>query len=167
MTLIGSAAVVWGVFNQNTLEPLDQASHDQLQQTCASAQVALRKIAPITSQSTREDRARRVDDENVILKQVVTTADSLNPPSPAGATALRDWTADWRALLAARADYARALRGTEPKPSPSLPVANDAPVTKRMNDWSRTHSLNVCDTTYLQAEILDGVRTYPDKPPTH
>lgn len=163
MTLAGALSVVWGVFNQDTLEPLDAASRDRLRQTCVSEQQQLRQLAPITSQSTREDRARRVDDENVILSRIVTTAASLRPPNPAGATALRDWTADWRALLAARAQYASALRGPEARPQPNLPVNGGKPVTKRMNDYSRTHALGECVTGYLQAEILDGVRTYPNQ----
>ena len=38
MTLAGALSVVWGVFNQDTLEPLDAASRDRLRQTCVSEQ---------------------------------------------------------------------------------------------------------------------------------
>ncbi len=163
LTLAGIGAVFYGIGHQNTLEPLDRSSQDRLNAACTSVVTRLRALPRITSQSTITERAGRVDIENTIFETIVRTAESLHPPNHDGAVALRGWTADWKALLVARTRFATELRSpSTAKPQLLLPLGTaGAPITERMTEYARTHSLLQCETDNLQAEIVDGDRLYP------
>jgi hypothetical protein len=86
-----------------------------------------------------------------------------HPPNNDGATALRDWTADWRALLERRAGYTNAAVAGEARGQLVIPVIAGAPITNRMNEYALANAITVCQTTGLQAEVVVGKRTYPAK----
>ncbi len=161
VTLLGMGIVTWGAFHEGTAQPLDAASTDALAHVCDQALHDLRTLPGITGVSTIADRAGRVDTENRILTRIPATASTLHPPNHEAQGALRGWVGDWNALLAARAKYARDLRGPIAHPELVLPVVNDQPITQRMIDFASTHGLEQCQTDNLQAEVVDGVRSYP------
>lgn len=162
ITLVGSGAVFYGAWNADTAEPLDPASRRTLAAACDAAFPALRAFPPITSRSLIAQRAQRILDENRILARIPAVADTLTPPNSDGAAALRGWASDWRALLAARTRFSRDLAGPVARPELILPtVGGDAPITKRMTEYARTHALPQCQPDNLQAEIVDGGRRYP------
>jgi hypothetical protein len=161
ITLLGMVIVTWGAFHENTAQPLDAASTDQLAHACDQALHELRALPQITGSSTLADRAGRVDTENRILVTIPDVAARLQPPNHEARAALRGWVGDWHTLLAVRERYARELRADLGRPELVLPVANGQPITQRMIDFASTHNLEQCQTDNLQAEIVDGVRQYP------
>jgi hypothetical protein len=164
ITLIGCGAVVYNAYAPVTDEVLDTASQRAVVQACRTAFDTVSKFAPLPPTATPADRAALTERENAVFATMVDAFDRLDPPDRDGRTALRAWSADWRTLLERRAQYARDLRRGTPSPELVLPLDGGAPVTARMNKYARTHDAVVCATHNLQAEIVDGVRAYPDDP---
>jgi hypothetical protein len=75
--------------------------------------------------------------------------------------ALDAWVGDWRRLIAARGDFADDLAddGTARLLIPTTSNGGP-PITKRMNQYASQRSLDVCSSTTLQAEVVDGPRDY-------
>ncbi len=164
MTLIGCGAIVYNAYAPVTEEPLDSASTAAVQHGCRAAYDELRSFGPLAPTATPEDRAALTERENGVFTKMVDGFATLSPPNSSGRTALHDWIADWRALVARRADYARQLRNHTASPELVIPINAGAPITDRMNQYARTHDAVGCETHNLQAEIVDGVRDYPNDP---
>jgi hypothetical protein len=164
MTLIGCGAIVYNAFAPVTEEPLDATSTAAVQHGCRAAYDELRTFGVLPPTATPDDRAALTERENGVFSGMVDAFARLQPPDASGRTALHDWIADWRALIARRADYAHQLRAHAAHPELVIPVDAGAPITNRMNQYARTHDAVGCETHNLQAEIVDGVRDYPNDP---
>ncbi len=165
ITLAGIIVVLYGVFvAPETEELLSQASHDRAAAACHKTWAELRTFPKLTT-AAPADRAALLERENIVFTKLADAFAQLKTPQNDGAIALRGWVQDWRGVNASRAAYARALRTSPKFPELLLPKDDQgAPVTNRMNQYSRTHELIGCATHNLQAEITDGERRYPDDP---
>lgn len=164
ITLIGCGAVVYNAFAPVTAERLDATSQRAVVAACRAAYDQLSKFGPLPPTATPADRAALTERENSVFSKMADTFAAQNPPDRDGLTALRAWTSDWRTLIERRADYATELRTGAKNPELVLPLDGGAPITNRMNKYARTHDAVICATHNLQAEIVDGLRAYPDDP---
>ncbi len=164
MTLVGMGAVVYNSFASETEEPLDQASHVVVATACRQAFDVLHRF-PVLTSAAAGARADLLVRENVVFNRMTDAFTRATPPNHSGAIALGKWIGDWRAVNQRRAQYAHDLRASNKFPELVLPKDDaGAPITNRMNEFSRTHDLVGCETHNLQAETVDGVRDYPNDP---
>jgi hypothetical protein len=162
LTLVGVGGAVYDAFAPTTEEPLDAHAHTVVLQSCDAAFRTLTSLPPLTHNTTRAQLASRVVQEDSIFNDMVSRFDHVTPTNHDGRIALRDWTADWRSVLQRRAQYVSQLRATTHHVDFIVPIDKSAaPVTDRMNQYSRTHDLNPCLTGNLQLETLDTIRQYP------
>ena len=165
ITLAGMATVVYGTFANVTDEPIDAPTQRIAAQACASAYNDLKRLSPLTPNATFNDRAILTEHENAIFTTLANRVSTTHPTDHDGSIALTAWIGDWRSLIQRRANYAKDLRAIGNKAEPDFPKdTSGAPVTNRMNQFSRTHNLIGCATHNLQAEIVDGLRAYPNDP---
>jgi hypothetical protein len=113
--------------------------------------------------ASADARSARVASEDSILTTMITRMRALRPQSEAPKFALNAWLDDWQRLVTARQNYANDLhrlganaRFVEPA------AAGIQPIADKMNNWileqgTRTDS---CNTGRLQAEVVEGPRTY-------
>ena len=165
ITLLGMGAVVYGTFASTTNEPLNKTSHDVIAKSCADAYTGLKKLPPLKATATFADRASLVTQENLIFTAMTNTIATTHTENHDGEVARTKWVEDWRSVIERRAMYAADLLKVGDASEPAFPKdEGGAPVTNRMNQFSRTHTLIGCATHNLQAEIIDGVRVYPTDP---
>ena len=167
ITIIGMIAAVYGAFASGTEEKLTKAAHDVVASECARAYLQLRALPPLVASinTTTTDRATLTRRENTIFATMVDGFTAAKPTNTSGKVALAAWIQDWRSLIDRRAKYADDLIST--RDHAELVITKDdqgAPITNRMNEFSRTHALIGCETHNLQAETVDGVRSYPSDP---
>jgi hypothetical protein len=162
LTLIGVAGVLYDSFAPTTEEPLGTGPHAAVQHACDTAFRTLKALPPLTRNSTRAQLAARTTQETAIFDTMVAQFAKVHPSDRDGNTAVRAWTADWRSVLGRRVDYVKALGNTTKHVDLVIPIDEQgAPVTDRMNQYSRTHDLNQCLTQNLQLETVDTIRQYP------
>jgi hypothetical protein len=162
LTLIGVAGVFYDSFAPTTEEPLGSVPHAEVQHACDTAYRTLKSLPPLTRTSTRTQLAARTTQETAIFNTMVSKFAQVRPSDRDGRTAVRAWTADWRSVLARRVEYVKALGNTTKHVDLVIPIDEQgAPVTDRMNQYSRTHDLNQCLTQNLQLETVDTIRQYP------
>lgn len=160
LTLVGVGSVMYDAFAPVTQEPLGTHGHAVVQQACDNAYRTLKALPPLQRTSSLAEVVARTHQEDTIFDEMVAKFDTVQPSSKDGRTALRDWSADWRSVIARRAGYVRNVAVAHDKFV--LPIdSSGAPVTDRMNQYSRTHSLNQCLTENLQLETVETVRAYP------
>lgn len=167
MTLAGMGTIVYGVvFANRTDEPLDTASTAIVAAACKDAYIELKTLTPLKPDvsTTFADRASLTNQENAIFTAMADKIAFAKPTDNDGKIALSKWIEDWRAVIDRRARYATDLGSVGDDAQLVLPKDGGAPVTNRMNKFSRTHDLIGCATHNLQAEIVDGVRVYPTDP---
>ncbi len=162
ITLLGISTVFIDVFSPTTEEPLDAHSHAVVQQACDTAYRTLKALPPLTHRTTRAQQRARIVEENAVFDAMIAKFAPLRPLNHDGRIALSAWTADWKSVLARRADYANELAATTGHVNLVIPIdSQGAPVTDRMNQYSRTHDLDQCLTENLQLETLGAIREYP------
>ena len=162
-TLISCGAVVYNAFAPVTEEKLDDKARSVASTACRATYDNLKTLPVLTSVES-VDRAKRLEQENTIFERLAVTLATARPTDRVGGEAYRAWVRDWHGVNKARSAYAVALRASPDFPELLLPKDGSAPITNRMNKYSRTHNLIVCATHNLQAEIVDGKRNYPNDP---
>ncbi len=162
-TLISCGAVVYNALAPTTSEKLNEQARTVAATACRDAYERLKKL-PVIATTAASEAADLLEAENTIFVAMAKQLATARPTNAVGATAYSGWVADWNGVNTSRAAYATKLRNDDPRPELLLPKDGSAPVTNRMNKYSRTHNLIVCATHNLQAEIVDGVRNYPNDP---
>ena len=163
LTLIGVGTAVYDAFAPTTEEPLDAHSHAAVLHACDDTYHTLKARPPLTHATTRarvraHASSRRTRASTPWWRSSTSSAHPTRTAAPRCATG----RADWRALLTRRAQYAQQLARTNKRIDFVVPISPvGAPITDRMNQYSRTHDLNQCLTENLQAETLDTIRQYP------
>lgn len=149
---------IWYSVNRPAPEPLDDAAHDAAVTTCTAALDDLRAI-PDPSAVATDSGIGRVPAENEVLRRMVTDLRNVEPDDPEGAEAFGRWLDDWDALITARAEFLVAA-GERDDARLRIPVADNAPVSVRMDDYADMHDLDACSTQTLRAEVVEGDRAY-------
>ena len=88
--------------------------------------------------------------------------DTIVPTKSTPASALKQWTTDWRHVITARATYASDLE-TKKRARLVIPAVRGVqPVTDKMDDFVREQGtrIDTCLTSTLQAEVVEGARHY-------
>ena len=164
LTFIGFGTAIYDAFAPTTEEPLNTQAHAVVQHACDTAYHTLKALPPLTHSTTRAQLETRILEENTVFDAMVAKFGTTTPTNHDGATALRDWSKDWRTMLARRVTYVDDLRATTKHVTFYIPIVTSGdggPVTDRMNQYSRTHDLNQCLTENLQLETVDAIREYP------
>ncbi|HEY1740665.1 MAG TPA: hypothetical protein VGI86_18265, partial [Acidimicrobiia bacterium] len=162
LTVIGFGTAIYDAFAPTTEEPLNAQSHAVVQHACDTAYHTLKALPPLAHSTTRTQLETRILEENRVFDTMVAKFGTVTPTNHDGLVALRDWTADWRAMLTRRVSYVGELRATPKHINFLIPiVSGGGPITDRMNQYSRTHELNQCLTENLQLETVDAIRQYP------
>lgn len=160
--LLAVAAVwaygIWYSVNRPAPEPLDDAARDAAVAACTEALADLRAV-PDPSGAAADSGAGRVPAENEMLRRMVADLRRIEPDDPEGAEAFGRWLDDWDALIAARADFVAAAVEHD-NARLRIPVADNAPVSVRMDDYADMHDLDACSTRTLRAEVVEGDRAY-------
>jgi hypothetical protein len=155
--------VGWTFFGSRpSPERLDDTSATDVQAACAAAQRDLADLPALPNPAPGADRVDRIRAENEILETMADRWDAVEPTSSTPASALSQWTDDWRSLIQARENYASDLE-TERRARFVVPADRGIkPVTDRMDDFVREQSgrIDICSTTALAAEVVEGERQY-------
>ena len=156
-------AIIWSVtVTRHSPEHLDDAAAADVEAACVAAQNALESLPALPDPAPGADRVARVRAENEILSAMTDRFDDVEPVDATPASALRQWTADWRRVIAAREQYANDLE-TQKRARFVVPAARGIqPVTDKMEDFVLEQSgrTNTCSTAALQAEVVEGERQY-------
>ena len=144
-------------------ERLDDPTARAVESNCRTAQRELSQLPQVGAHATSADTGARLVSEDQILSRMVDRQTALQPTHNTPAVALKDWLADWKRLIVARSHYAsdletkgRAARFIEPAYKGVDPIAD------KMNTWilEQGTRTNTCNTDALQAEVVNGPRTY-------
>jgi hypothetical protein len=155
----------WTLVGSHSPEKLDDASAAAISNACDQA-VAKLKTLPTDYPKLGAQRVARVRQENVFLEAMVEQFGQVHPTKSTPALAVQKWSADWTAMIGARARYADDLAAsatTGAKVRLIYPAVNAiTPITQNMDDFVRenTPRLNACFTTALQLEVVEGPRDY-------
>jgi hypothetical protein len=156
-------AIIWSVtVTPNSPESLDDQAATDVEAACAGAMRELESLPELPDPAPGADRVALIREENEILTTMTTQLDAVDPTGSTPASALTQWTADWRRVIAARAKYATDLE-TERRARFVVPAARGIqPVTDKMDDFVREQSgrIDSCFTGALQAEVVEGIRQY-------
>lgn len=156
-------AIIWSVtVTPHSPERLDGAAASDVEAACARARTDLKALPALPNPAPGAARVDRVRSENVILNSMADRFDTVVPTDSTPASALKQWTSDWRRVIQARATYASDLE-TKKRARLVIPaVRGIQPVTDKMDDFVREQSARIdsCFTTTLQAEIVEGARHY-------
>lgn len=148
---------IWYSVNRPAPEPLDDAAHAAALAACTATLADLRAV-PEPSGAV-EPGVGRVPTENEVLHRMVADLRRIEPDDPEGAEAFGRWLDDWDALIAARADFVESATEHDGARL-RIPVADNAPVSVRMDDYADMHDLGACSTQTLRAEVVEGNRAY-------
>jgi hypothetical protein len=130
---------------------------------CRDAQRAMAALPAVGIHSPINARADRVASEDRVLTAMIDRMRQLRPTSSAPKIALNAWLDDWQHLVDARQHYSNDLRTLGVNARFVEPAtAGIQPIADKMNDWileqgTRSDS---CNTGQLQAEVVEGPRTY-------
>ena len=155
------AFAIWYSVSRPVGEPLDAGSARAVRTACIDAAAQLASLdAPVGEEA--EAAASRIDAENEVLTAMVVSLRDLEPPDRDGRAALVAWLYDWEDVIAARQRYAQGLRrdGTARLELPNATTTK--PVTVRMAEYAESHGLDACTPRALQAEVVEGERSYPE-----
>lgn len=144
-------------------ERLDDATARTVEANCRTAQRDLARLPQLGLRATPADTATRLDRENEILTRMVDGQRAQRPTRTTPAAALKGWLGDWQRLIAARVNYADDLRTKGPDARFIEPAYEGiTPIADKMNDWilEQGTRTNTCNTDALQAEVVNGSRTY-------
>lgn len=144
-------------------ERLDDTTARTVETNCRDARRDLARLAALGARATPADGAARLERENEILTRMVDRQRTLRPNHKTPATALRGWLDDWQRLITAREHYAADLR-TKGRDARFIEPAYKGvePIADKMNSWilEQGTRTNTCNTDALQAEVVNGPRTY-------
>jgi hypothetical protein len=144
-------------------ERLDDATARTVEVNCRSAQRDLARLPQLGELATPAETATRLDRENEILTRMVDQQRAQRPTRRTPADALKGWLDDWQRLIAARVNYADDLR-TKGRVARFIEPAYKGinPIADKMNTWilEQGTRTNTCNTDALQAEVVNGPRTY-------
>ena len=144
-------------------ERLDDTTARMVETNCRLARRDLARLHQVGPHSTPVDVATRLERENAILTRMVDRQRTLRPTHKTPATALRAWLDDWQRLITARNHYAADLR-TKGRDARFIEPAYKGvdPIADKMNTWilEQGTRTNTCNTDALQAEVVNGPRTY-------
>jgi hypothetical protein len=161
-------AIVWSVtVTTKSPERLDGGSANAVQAACLSAQHQLNAL-PNSYPIQGADRVARIRAENVVMRAMINQFRAVDPQHRTPTNALRGWTDDWSRVIDARATYANELEAGKSDPTKKVKfvLPSDAgalqPVTNKMDDFVRENHPNIdaCFTNALQADVVEGQRTY-------
>ncbi len=160
--LLVLAAIVGGLVIGRSAEPIGDA-FETVQGACRAAHDDLRAIGPIGDISATE-LAARVDLETARLREMLIEFGAARTGNSDGQRALEGWTADWEQLLDARdAASERIALGEDPDPwLPPSEAGGVEGIDGRIDEYARREALTACTTDILEADNLDGQRTYRD-----
>lgn len=168
-TLLVLALLAWAFaiaysVSRDEPEPLDDATRAFLADTCVDTHEALARLGELPVRATPEDAGALATSEQRVYESMVETMRTASPDDADGAEALSAWLDDWDALLAARAEHARALsRGDASRfDLPAERSGSSKPITVRMDEYAEMKGLEDCTPTVLRVEITDGPRQRPD-----
>ena len=157
------AALIGGLAIGRSAEPIGEAG-TAVQAACRSARDDLKAFGPIADDADAVALADRVDRETARLRAMVDEIRTADTGNAAGQAALNGWISDWDRLLDARDAASKKVRGGD-IPDTWLPPAVDGKVEGidgRMDEYARREILTACTTDILEADNLDGIRTYRD-----
>jgi hypothetical protein len=144
-------------------ERLDDPTARAVESNCRAAQHQLSQLRQVGVHATSAETATRLVSENKILSRMVDRQRALRPAHNTPAVALRAWLADWQRLIVARGHYASDLR-TKGQAARFIEPAYKGvdPIADKMNTWilEQGTRTNTCNTDALQAEVVNGPRTY-------
>jgi hypothetical protein len=130
---------------------------------CREAQEALEKLPQVEAQASFDDKADRVEREDVILTAMIEKIRTVHPEGRDPQVALNGWVTDWQRLVTAREQYVNDLR-TRGADARFVEPASDGvePIANKMNDWILEQGTRTdgCNTGVLQVEVVEGPRTY-------
>jgi hypothetical protein len=144
-------------------ERLDDPNARVVETACVDAQHALVALPQVSLRATPAARATRVTSENAILTTMVGHLSTLHITQKTPAIALTGWLSDWRHLITARQHYASDLRTKGDNARFVEPAtAGVDPIVDKMNNWilEQGTRTNACNTGELQAEVVQGPRSY-------
>jgi len=154
----------WILFGSNSPERLDAGAAGSIDAACREAQTELAALPDLEPRGGAAVVAR-IRAENRVLRRMVAEIGTVRPADETQAAALRDWSADWAAVVAARENFTERLE-TEKRAKFVLPAETGSlkPVTGRMDDYVRqSHPMmDACLTESLRVEVVDTPRSYPD-----
>lgn len=144
-------------------ERLDAAAARAVETNCLQAQHALAKLPQVGAHPAPSVSATRLEREDAILTTMVERQRQLHPTHKTPTVALRGWLDDWHRLILARDHYAADLR-TKGNAARFIEPAFKGvdPIADKMDTWileQGTRTQN-CKTGALQAEVVNGPRTY-------
>ena len=161
-------ALVYSVTEGGTSpERLDDATARAVESNCRAAQRALSRLPQLKANTTPAGTATRLEHEDEILSTMVKQQRALHPTHNTPAVALNGWLDDWQRLITARERFARDLRtkGTAARFIEPAYKGVD-PIADKMDTWTLEQGTrtNTCKTEALQAEVVNGPRTYGSTP---
>jgi hypothetical protein len=144
-------------------ERLTDTDAHNIATACIDAQHSLSALPQVGNHPTAAERATRVAGEDEILTTMIERMRTVRPVQSTPATALTGWLGDWQRLVTARDNYASDLRTKGASARFVEPAtAGVDPIADKMNNWTLEQGTrtDVCNTGELQAEVVDGTRTY-------
>lgn len=155
------AAIIGGIALGRSGEPIGDA-RAAVESACATAQSELIALGRLDKAIDDVPLADRIDAESAILRDMVTTISDARTGNTDGQRALDAWAADWARLIDAR-DVAedRIRNGDHPAAwLPPVAPGEIEGVDGRLDEYTRREQIPGCATDVLQADNLDGKRTY-------
>lgn len=125
----------YGLFiyaNHDRIELIDDPQViDVILPACQAMTTAV-KSAAISTDAPTEDRVASLRRQDQAVEAMIAAVRDVGPDRIANDLPTEAWLADWQRLVDAREDYAAVLSAGKQK-SWTLPTANGAPITTRMN----------------------------------
>jgi hypothetical protein len=144
-------------------ERLNDTEARAVNAACVDAQRSLARLPQVGAHASPDERAVRLDRENAILSSMVEKFGAVHPAGNDPAAALTGWARDWSRLIAAREHYATDLRSRGNAARFVEPATKGVePIVNKMNNWILEQGTRTdrCNTGELQAEVVEGERTY-------
>lgn len=157
------AAIIGGIALGRSGEPIGDA-RAAVEAACEQASAELVALGPLDEAIDDARLADRIDAESAILRGMVATIRDARTGNTDGQRALDAWAGDWERLIDAR-DVAEERIRTGDHPAGWLPPVAPGEiegVDGRLDEYSRREQIPGCATDVLQADNLDGKRTYRD-----
>jgi hypothetical protein len=159
-------AIIWSVaVTSHSPERLQRTDAATVSAKCNAARVKLRAL-PNNFPRTGADRVARIRAENAVFTALTNDFTTVQPKGSSPAKALKGWTADWTAVIGARARYAKDLESKR-RARLVLPANSGGlkPVTDRMDDFVRENhpDLDACFTETLALDTVEGPREYQQR----
>ena len=144
-------------------ERLDDTTARSVASACVSAQRLMSALPQVRTDATVDERAKRITGEDAILTKMVDQLRTLHVTQSTPAVALKGWLDDWQRLITARQHYAGDIRTKGAAARFVEPATKGVdPIPDKMNNWTLEQGTrtDVCNTGELQAEVVEGTRTY-------